>query len=54
VQLNEGPLTTPTVVEQRYWVPKMLGFWGQYLQYRQFNMIDEWCKQVSQLRVEDD
>ncbi|KAJ7846768.1 hypothetical protein B0H13DRAFT_2362818 [Mycena leptocephala] len=27
---------------------------GQYLQYRQFNMIDEWCKQVSQLRVEDD
>ncbi|KAJ7873229.1 hypothetical protein B0H13DRAFT_1894862 [Mycena leptocephala] len=54
VQLNEGPLTTPTVVEQRYWVRKTFGFWGQYLQYRQFNTIDEWRKQVSQLRVEDD
>ncbi|KAJ7923738.1 hypothetical protein B0H13DRAFT_1864545 [Mycena leptocephala] len=46
-KLNEGPLTVPTHIEQRRWVRTTFGFWGHFLQYRQFNTIDEWHSRVS-------
>ncbi|KAJ7902356.1 hypothetical protein B0H13DRAFT_2335647 [Mycena leptocephala] len=48
-KLNEGALTAPTEIERRKWVRKTFGFWGHYLQYRQFNTIDDWRSRVSEL-----
>jgi hypothetical protein len=45
-KLNEAPLTVPTLIEQRRWVRTTFGFWGHFLQYRQFNTIDEWRSRV--------
>jgi hypothetical protein len=53
-KLNEGPLTEPTLIEQRRWVRTTFGFWGHFLQYRQFNTIDEWRSHVGEPEEESE
>jgi hypothetical protein len=44
--MNEGPLTPLTPQEASRWVRKTFGFFGHYLEYKEWRYINTWARGV--------